>query len=353
MKSKYYTVVISVVTLLCMFGCRQNPSKQEAIAGYTDSLVPVVITEPTENDTDDPAIWYNRQNPEQSLILGTDKGDTTGGIYVFNLDGKIDHNRTIRNLKRPNNIDIRYSFPYKGKYIDIAVFTERGRDMIRVISLPDCRFIDNGGIEVFAGDSLRSPMGIALYTNPKGEFYAFVGRKTGPKQGYIHQIQLVENAYGIGGRKIREFGAFSGIKEIEAMVADDETGYLFYCDEGVGIRKYHAEPGKGDHELALFGTGEFAEDHEGISIVPLGKKAGYIIVSDQQANLFRIYKRFGQKGQPHTHMPVRTVKLATLESDGSEALPKNLGKKFPKGIFVAMSTDKTFHFYRLDEVLGK
>jgi myo-inositol-hexaphosphate 3-phosphohydrolase len=35
----------------------------------------------------------------------------------------------------------------------------------------------------------------------------------------------------------------------------------------------------------------------------------------------------------------------TLESDGSEVSSTNLGPEFPKGIFVAMSNDKTFHIY--------
>jgi 3-phytase len=55
---------------------------------------PAVITEKTPNDTDDPAIWINPTEPSKSLVLGTDKGDTTGGIYVFDLAGKIDHKKS-------------------------------------------------------------------------------------------------------------------------------------------------------------------------------------------------------------------------------------------------------------------
>jgi 3-phytase len=36
-----------------------------------DEVFPVVTTDTTPNDTDDPAIWYNAADPEKSLILGS------------------------------------------------------------------------------------------------------------------------------------------------------------------------------------------------------------------------------------------------------------------------------------------
>jgi 3-phytase len=48
--------------------------------------------------------------------------------------------------------------------------------------------IDNGGLPMFegqTGEGERDLMGIALYTDPKGNIYAITGRKTGPKDGTI------------------------------------------------------------------------------------------------------------------------------------------------------------------------
>ena len=53
-----------------------------------DGLKPTVVTETVLHDTDDPAIWIHPTNPQESLVIGTDK-DTDGGLYVFNLQGKI------------------------------------------------------------------------------------------------------------------------------------------------------------------------------------------------------------------------------------------------------------------------
>ena len=88
------------------------------------AVKPRVVTTALAHDTDDPAIWINRADPAKSLVIGTDKGDSTGGLYVFTLDGRIDSTRTRRPLKRPNNVDVITGVPFNGKRIDIAVAAE-------------------------------------------------------------------------------------------------------------------------------------------------------------------------------------------------------------------------------------
>jgi len=55
----------------------------------------------------------NSSDPSKSLILGTDK-DLDGALYVFDLEGKIQEDKTVRGLKRPNNVDIEYGLKLKG-----------------------------------------------------------------------------------------------------------------------------------------------------------------------------------------------------------------------------------------------
>ncbi|RYE19744.1 MAG: phytase, partial [Sphingobacteriaceae bacterium] len=143
---------------------------------------PTIITEPVQFDSDDPAIWINPQNPAKSLIIGTDKNEQ-GALYVFDLDGKIIQNKVVRNLKRPNNVDLIYGLMLHGKPTDIAVTTERMTHKLRMFSLPDMKPVDNGGLEVFSGETgpeYRDLMGIAIYTAKNGNKYAVVGRKNGP-----------------------------------------------------------------------------------------------------------------------------------------------------------------------------
>src|SRR5690606_28738999 len=115
-------------------------------SGQNELIKPKYITDPVRYDSDDPAIWINRRDPSQSLILGTDKQEKDGGLYAFSLKGKMDSLRMVRGLDRPNNVDVAYDFPYQGDTVDIAVCTERGTGSIRVFSLPSLKAIDNGGI---------------------------------------------------------------------------------------------------------------------------------------------------------------------------------------------------------------
>ncbi len=44
--------------------------------------------------------------------------------------------------------------------------------------------------------------------------------------------------------------------------------------------------------------------------------------------------------------------MSTNESDGSDVTSLVLDERFPSGIFVAMSDNKTFHLYSWDDIAG-
>jgi len=333
-------------------GCKKGETDRQNLSNV---IKPVVITEPVKWDTDDPAIWINRQDPSKSLIIGTDK-DSDGALYVFDLNGKIVEEKTVRNLKRPNNVDVEYGLILQGSPVDIAVATEREANKIRVYRLPEMAAIDNGGIEVFAGDSLREPMGVALYKRSKdGAVFAVLSRKSGPQEGYLWQYLLQDDGKGnVKGTKVRELGSFSGKKEIESIAVDDKLGYVYYSDEQSGIRKYHADPDAPDAntQLAFIGTAEYLEDSEGISIYEVNDGTGYILISDQSANKFRIYRREGEPDNPHNHKQIKVVDVSTNNSDGSDITNVPVGDKFSAGLFVAMSDNKTFQYYSWIDLAG-
>lgn len=332
-----------VVALLA--GCGSTPAR--------DALKPVVVTEPVQFDTDDPAIWIHPTDRSQSLVIGTDK-DTNGALYAFDLAGKIV--RRVGDLKRPNNVDIVAGFPLAGRSVDLAVVTERERQRLRVFTLPELNCVDAGDLTVFGGDTARAPMGVALYRRPRdGAVFAIVGGKGGPADGYLAQYRLGENGTGqVTMTLVRHFGRYSGKKEIEAIAVDAELGFVYYSDETFGVRKYAADPEgpEANRELAVFGTTGYASDHEGISIYKVTEQTGYLLVSDQQANRFRIYKREGEPGRPHEHTLVKTVPVSAIESDGSEVTNVDLGPQFPGGLFVAMSNGRVFHYYSWAQIAG-
>ncbi len=320
-----------------------------------NAVKPLYVTDPVKHDTDDPAVWVNPDNPAESLVLGTDK-DEDGALYVYDLKGKIIEDKVIRDLKRPNNVDVAYGLSLGEKKVDIAVLTERFTHKLRIYSLPDMKAIDNGGLAMFEGETgeeYRDLMGIALYTNEAGEIYAIVGRKAGPTDGsYLWQYLLEDDGNGdVKATLVRKFGEFSGKKEIEAIAVDNELGYIYYSDEQYGVRKYYADPDNGNEELALFATEGYKEDNEGISFYKTSDTTGYILVSDQSANHFKVYKREGG-ATPHNHEQLASIPVSTNNSDGSETISIPLNDDFKHGLFVAMSDDKTFHYYRWEDIAG-
>ena len=311
-------------------------------------VAPLIVTEAVQFDSDDPAIWINPVDPTRSLIIGTDK-EAGGGLYVFDLAGKILPEKTVTGLQRPNNVDVEYGLMLGGKPVDIAVTTERLTNKLRVYAVPSMEAVDGGGIEVFAGETMRDPMGLALYKRAgDGAVFAIVGRKIGPSGSYLWQYRLEDDGAGrVKATLARRFGAYSGKKEIEAIAVDDAAGHVYYSDEMAGIRKYAADPDAAgaETELAFFGRGDFGRDIEGISIYAVNEKTGYVVVSDQQRDTFNVYRREGDVAGPHVHTLVKTVALSTSESDGSDVTSAAVSPLFPGGLFVAMSTDKTFQFY--------
>lgn len=319
-----------------------------------EPVLPKIITQKVFADSDDPAIWINYKNPAASLILGTDKDNFNGGIYVFDLKGQIDSIRSKVGLKRMNNVDVIQNVPWGNGTIDLAVATERGENQIRIYELPSMRPLDDGGIPVFIGEKERAPMGVALYKRKSdGTLFVIVGRKNGPSGSYLWQYKLAPNKKGkIEATVARKFGKYSGFKEIESIAVDTLYQHIYYSDEQIGIRKYHADPKKGDQELALFGKTNFKEDNEGISFYHLADSTGYILVSDQGANQFQVFTLEGSSANPHDHKHIGIIPVTAQESDGSDCTAFPL-PGFEKGLFVAMSTDKTFHFYSWEDFIKK
>lgn len=321
---------IAVLGVLFLFNSCATINKNK------NALKPTVVTEKVMFDTDDPAIWINPQDASKSIIIGTDK-ETGGGLYAYDLNGKIINN--VTGLARPNNVDIGYGLNINGKSVDFAVTTERETNKVKVYSVPDLKEI--GEFTVFDGEELRAPMGISVFKNPQTEeIYAIVGRKTGPSGEYLWQYKLSDDNGKIKAEVVRKFGQFSGLKEIESIAVDAELGLIYYSDEQFGVHVYHADPTKGNEELQLFGKGDFKEDIEGISIYKTETGKGYILISDQQADTFNVYLR-----ENPSQGRIAVIPVSTSESDGSEVTNVNLGEKFPKGVFVAMSNGKVFHYY--------
>ncbi len=332
---------IPIVMVLATVSCKEQGSKLPAIA-------PDIITEKTPNDTDDPAIWINPDDAAKSIVFGTDK-ETNGGIYAFDLNGKIIKEKSITGIQRPNNVDLEYGFQLNDSIaVDVIAFTEREKQQIRLFSVPDMKPLDGGGFPVFEDETNienRLAMGISLYKSPKdSSLFAIVSRKIGPSGSYLYQYKLESDSTGVSSTLVRKFGSFTGGKEIEAIAVDNELGFVYYSDEGECVKKYYAEPNMGNEELSCFGGEHFLEDIEGIAIARYPNGEGYIIVSDQQRGQFNIFSR-------KDNSFIKAVNLSTTETDGCDVVTVPLNNTFPNGLFAAMNDQKNFYFYDLNKAL--
>lgn len=321
---------------------------------------PAIATAPVTDDADDPAIWVNPRDAAASLVFGTNKVKAPrGALVVFDLDGQI--RQTVDGLDRPNNVDVEYGFLAGGKAVDIVVVTERLRSRLRVYRVrEDGSGVDEiGAVPVFEGETgeRSQPMGIALYKRPRdGAVFAIVSRKSGPSGSYLWQYRLLEAGGKIRGEKAREFGAFSGRAEIEAVAVDDELGYVYYADEDDSIRKYAADPEapEPNRELARFATTGFKGNREGIAIYAQPGGAGYVICTEQIAgnSAYHLFPRAGAPGNPHDHSRVLGVIRGGADAtDGLDATAAALGPKFPAGVLIAMNSGgKNFLFYRWEDI---
>ena len=205
-----------IILLVFLVSCNnQKKIKNQVI------IESIIQTEKVERDIDDPAIWYNNDDPSRSLIIGTQK-DIQGGLIVYNLKGEIDKSKSVYNLSRPNNVDVLNDVSVNGRLIDIAVTTERFKNSLRIFSLPEMTELDGGGLRVFKGEENPEPMGVSLWKDEEGNAHAVVGKKNGVSGEYLDQYKLIYNdkisAFELS--YLRSFGKFSGKKEIEAITVD-------------------------------------------------------------------------------------------------------------------------------------
>ena len=301
-------------------------------------ITPAVSTERVANDPDDPAVWRHPTDASQSLILGTNKAAAPdGALYVFGLDGKA--RQVIGGLDRPNNVDVEGN---------LAVVTERNKQQLRVFRADPVsgRWTGAGAVPLFEGQRGEAAlaMGIGLYRRPKdGALFAIVSRKTGPSGRYLWQYRLEDDGTRVTGRKVREFGQFSGgvNNEIEAVAVDDAEGYVYYSDETCCVRKYHADPdraGAAGAEVARHATDKYQGQREGIAVTPF-----WLIVTDQIAGKseYHVYAKRGEAVRP-----LFILRGTADSTDGIEfaaALPG-----FSDGLLIAMnSAGKNFQLYPL------
>ncbi|MDJ0678707.1 MAG: phytase [Xenococcaceae cyanobacterium MO_167.B52] len=308
-------------------------------------------------DADDPAIYVHPDNSEESFVITTFKN---GGLRVYDLEGKELQSITPEDI-RYNNVDIAYDVNYSGRIIggeikiDFAVVSDRANDTLAFFSIdPETKRLSKWkeGFEfpesIFGiDDGEATAYGLATYTSlVDGKNYVFVSQADGNK---IAQIEF-NPTFGAGDEPIVNAKVVRIIEvpvpegeepedfQVEGMVVDRETGYLYVGQEEFGIWKYNAEP-KDNMAPLLVDSVEgdnITADVEGLTIYYGEDGNGYLLASSQGNNTFAIYDRAGS----NSYLGSFAVE-GVEESDGADIINVPLGDSYPAGLLVVQDGSNT------------
>ena len=317
-----------LATTFVLFSHRGGPAKTNS-APRIQEVVAAVETEPVStggDSADDPTLWVNPSDAQQSLVIGTNK---KRGLAVYDLAGK-----EIQFLADGpmNNVDHRDDFPLDGKKVPLVTASNRSSNSIAIYKID----VETRRLENVAAGVIKTieAYGACMYhSNKTGKFYYFGTSK----QGVVEQYELFDAGQGkVSAKKVRQINVGT---QLEGCVADDEVGYLYVGEEDVGIWKYQAEPDANLERIKVDGVGtrgNLVADVEGLTIAYGTDGKGYLIASSQGNNTYAVYRREGTNAYVKSFRIVAGGNIDRVtETDGIHVTTANLGPLFPKGVFIA------------------
>ncbi|HMI88625.1 MAG TPA: phytase [Polyangiaceae bacterium] len=285
--------------------------------------------------SDDSAIYANPTTPELSVVIADNKDDITGGVGVFDMQGKL---LQFRQDGKIGNVDLRSGFPLAGRSIVLVGGNNRTTDTLIFWQLDP------------ATRQLSAPIGLTIATTSPNygfclyhsaatdKFYAFVTQETGTS--VMEQYELGEDAGKVSATKVRSFDVGS---ITEGCVADDEMGRLYVAQEDVALWRYGAEPTAGADcmQVGAVGDGHLVMDLEGVSLARGLGTSGYLVLSLQGDSRFVTYDR-----ETNAFLKEFTVGSngsidGVSQTDGLDISTSDLGPGFPKGALVVHDGSNT------------
>jgi 3-phytase len=353
-------------------------------------------------NADDPAIWVHADEDDQdeSLIIGTLK---EGGIDVYNVHGlRLQHIPSLlatnpdHPRQRFNNVDLVYGFRLSGRYVDLAVASDRGFDRLAIYKInkdgsdapvPLTEVTKPGLPFVFAADQDEindelTVMGIGTAKLENGQTIAFVTRND---RSEIAKFKLYDAGNGeVGYAPLVRFNLPSeftlpngqtwtpcldedGVTPMaEGTVIDREHGFVYIGQEAIGLWRTTIDNPAANLALvekaSTFGTpytrtfdeeeeeyvceyltdqdpgygGRLVRDVEGVTLYEADDGEGYVIVSSQGSNEYLVFDREDDNDYIGTFSIVDGSVDGTQETDGIGVSNADFGGAFDDGLFVAM-----------------
>lgn len=284
-----------------------------------------VASTPGIDAADDPAIWVNTENPEASLILGTNK---KGGIHVYNMNG--DELQYVQSGCM-NNIDLRDNFYYQKQNVVMVAASNCSKNTISLFYIDKTNLTLSDTI-LNIKSSVDFVYGLCMYKSVVSDkFYVFVNGEGAD----VEQWEVYTENEILAAKLTRNFKVSS---KPEGMVADDIEGKLYIGVEEEGILKINAEPEYPFETLWVNGSNPsqqsfVSSDIEGLALYKT-EGTTYLIASSQGNFSYAVFK-IGEPDQYLLSFVIDDGMIdGVIETDGLEIVNTPLNSKFPKGMLV-------------------
>ncbi len=281
--------------------------------------VPVGTT--NQDAADDPAIWHNAEDPDASLIIGTDK---KAGLYVYGLDGS---KKSFLPEGQLNNVDLRETGVGGEKVVLVgaSVRNDRLNAHVGLYRLNPTTAELSSIAKIPAGPG--EAYGFCFGQDAGGEVFAYMIEKS----GYIREIEISLDGAKPQSRITREHKLTT---QPEGCVVDDRTGRLYVGEENRGIWMFDLNDDAFTPQLfANINGRELVADVEGLALATSGETGGFLVASSQGDNSYVLYDLLS--GTYVNRFQLNDGKIdGTSETDGIEVKLGNFGPNYPGGLMV-------------------
>lgn len=331
----FFTASVPLTTLyrLCPIASTSEPTSLEVMR-----VTPDRETQPVNHfgdAADDPAIWVNQREPENSRILGTDK---KGALNSYTLSGELVQSLAIG---RVNNVDVGLNVKRntmakaETARIDIAVASNRSQNSLSVL------WFDSDGILAHRGEistGLKDIYGMCLFV-VDGTAHVIANDTSGQ---FEHYVLTFNDSAPVRATLTQTFALPS---QPEGCVVDPKTLTAYIGEEGVGIWMLDVSTTRSTPRLVAPINAPVEADIEGLALYDVDGKR-YLIASSQGNNRYAIYDTTALSGTNASASTLPFLGLIQIEADlntgvdgvsetdGLEASNADFGGIFSEGLWV-------------------
>ena len=308
--------------------CNTDNLQKENFPEVTADFETEAMAAGTDADAaDDPAFFYNSVNPENSVIIGTDK---KRGLGVYDLQGKL---LFFSEVGKVNNVDILDNFILQNDTFPLVGASNRTDKSLCFLKLNDQNQLEEIK-QTVVFSRVDDVYGFCFYSNSQNNIhYAFISGKN----GMVEQWELSINNGILHPTLVRTIQIPT---QVEGLVADNNTHILYIAEEDNGVWMYDARPNESFKPKLIQATmpknnPKIKDDVEGLSIYDQNNGKSYLVVSSQGNNSYALFNLANPEEYIGSFNVIDDKVDGVEETDGIHVCSKAIGNSYPKGIFIA------------------